>query len=68
MRHLLGTGAGLIVGRSDPADLAEAIIELLGDPARRREMGRTGRQLVADELSTRVMQRRYAELYARLTR
>lgn len=65
MRHLLGTGAGRIVAESTPAALAEAITALLNDPALRGEMGETGRRLVASELSSQVMVRRYGDLYAR---
>ena len=35
---------GLIVPAGDPTPLARALIELLGDPARARSMGRAGRQ------------------------
>lgn len=43
-RALLAAGAARQV--ADAADLGEAVAELLGDPARRAEMGEAGRQLV----------------------
>src|SRR5260370_16028549 len=35
---------GLLVPPANPAALADAVTELLADPARRREMGRRGRE------------------------
>lgn len=42
---------GLLVPPKDPAALAAAITSLLGDPPRRRAMGRRGRRIVADEFT-----------------
>ena len=39
---------GTMVEPNDPRMLAEAIIELAGDPQKRHEMGRNGRQFVID--------------------
>lgn len=44
---------GLLVPPSDPEALAAALDQLFDDPARRREMGRTGRQAVADRFDIR---------------
>lgn len=45
--------AGLCVEPEDPTALANAIVRLLGDPERAREMGRNGRRLVEAEFSWR---------------
>ncbi len=43
--------ASLYAKANDPIDMAERIVELLGDPDRRAAMGRFGRERVARELS-----------------
>jgi glycosyltransferase involved in cell wall biosynthesis len=43
--------ASLYAQPNDPVDLARKIIELLGDPARREQMGRFGRARVVGELA-----------------
>ncbi|NYI82828.1 glycosyltransferase family 1 protein [Saccharopolyspora hordei] len=47
-------GAGVVVPRADPAALAAALREVLGDPARRAELVAAGRRRVADFTWTRV--------------
>jgi len=42
--------ASLYARRNDPVDMAAKIVELLDDPARRREMGDYGRRRVMEEL------------------
>ncbi|MDO5617444.1 glycosyltransferase family 4 protein [Kocuria sp.] len=42
---------GLLVAPSDPADLARAVDELVGDPGRRRAMGRAARDMAVRERS-----------------
>jgi glycosyltransferase involved in cell wall biosynthesis len=57
---------GLLVPPADPQALAEAILELYHDPARREEMGRRARQTVAESYSQEVMLRRLEDLYLEL--
>jgi glycosyltransferase involved in cell wall biosynthesis len=45
--------ASLYARRNDPIDMAQKIVELLDDPARRREMGEFGRRRVMEELEWR---------------
>ena len=45
--------ASLYARRNDPVDMAAKIVELLDDPARRREMGEYGRRRVVEELEWR---------------
>ncbi|MER7015974.1 glycosyltransferase family 1 protein [Saccharopolyspora sp. NPDC000359] len=47
-------GAGVVVPRADPAALAAALREVLGDSARRGELVAAGRRRVADFTWTRV--------------
>lgn len=57
---------GLLVPRRDPEALAGAISELLGDPARAREMGERGRELQRKEFSLDAMVQRVQDLYVEL--
>jgi glycosyltransferase involved in cell wall biosynthesis len=67
LSHLIQDGVhGLLVPRRDPAALAAAIDELLGDPARRAAMGRAGRERRRSEFSLEVMVGRVEALYERL--
>lgn len=46
---------GRLIEPGDAATLASAIVELLDDPARRRELGRAGRRLVLERFSVDAM-------------
>lgn len=65
MRELLGTGAGTLAGR-DAESLTDRIVDLLGTPDRRAEMGRIGRERVAAEFSVGEMVAAYRRLYREL--
>jgi glycosyltransferase involved in cell wall biosynthesis len=54
---------GLLVPPRDPVSLADAIEELLGKPALRKEMGRAGRKMVEDEFSNQKIVKATLELY-----
>jgi glycosyltransferase involved in cell wall biosynthesis len=43
--------ASLYAAANDPQDMAGKILELVDDPARREEMGRSGRRRVVEELN-----------------
>jgi len=57
---------GLLVPAHDPEALAQAIIALAGDPARRRAMGAAGRAWVSAEHTVQRMGERMLALYQRL--
>lgn len=59
--------AGVLVSPGNPAELADAIIRLLGDPEAMRRMGEHGRRRAAENFSVEVTVENYQELYARLT-
>ena len=54
---------GVLVPPEDSAALADAIMELMADPARRRVMGEAGRQRVLDHFGIRSMADRTADVY-----
>jgi glycosyltransferase involved in cell wall biosynthesis len=56
---------GLLVERNEPQEIAAAIRELLANPARCKQMGQRGRELVKD-YDWRVAASYYLELYRRL--
>ena len=57
---------GRLVGAGDPAALASALAEALGDPAWRRDAGEAGRRMVRERFSLEAMLDRIEELYERL--
>ena len=54
---------GLVVPPGDPAALANALRDLLGDPALRRRLGEAGRRRVAQEFTAARMAARTVALY-----
>lgn len=54
---------GLLVAPEAPAALAEALITLLGAPARLREMGLAGRRRLLEKFTHLEMARRFADAY-----
>ena len=59
-------GCGLLVPPRSPRDLADAILSLVNDPARRRELSTAGRRRVEQAFSLRRMIGAYESLYASL--
>jgi len=57
--------SGLLVPPGDPASLAAALDDLLGDPGRARDMGIRGRGIVRTQYSGTAMIERYYALYGR---
>jgi glycosyltransferase involved in cell wall biosynthesis len=52
---LAATGGGLLCEPNQPSALAAALDELLGDPARARQLGAAGRQAVREKFSIAAM-------------
>lgn len=50
---------GRLVPQKDPAALGDALVELLGDPARARTMGEAGRRRYEREFTARAFERRF---------
>jgi phosphatidylinositol alpha-mannosyltransferase len=65
-RDVMEPEAGLSVPPGDPAALAEALTELLGDEARREELGRSARAIAQERYSWERISTRLAELYESL--
>lgn len=59
---------GLLVRPEDPESLAEALLSLLSDPQRRREMGRRGRRMVLERFERDRILDLWAELYTKAVR
>jgi glycosyltransferase involved in cell wall biosynthesis len=59
------TGGGLLCRPNDPQALADALAELLTDPARAGEMGRAGRRAVLDRFTARRAADDFVEVCAR---
>jgi glycosyltransferase involved in cell wall biosynthesis len=58
--------SGFIVPSEDPAALADAILALLSDPERARQMGAAGKKLVAEKFTTEAMMRHITDVYKEL--
>lgn len=59
------TGGGRLVTPNHPAELAEALRDLISQPAKRREWGRRGRAAVQSRFHAAVMARETAAYYGR---
>ena len=57
---------GVLVPPNDPESMAEALAELIGNPARSAEMGRAGREYVSGRFSYDRMIQEYRVLYEKL--
>ena len=57
---------GFIVSSEDSVALATAILRLLLDPSRAREMGAAGKRLVAEKFTTDAMMRQITHTYAQV--
>jgi glycosyltransferase involved in cell wall biosynthesis len=64
--EILTAGGGILVPPGDPRRLADAIRELLMDPARARSLGEKGREVVRDGFSMDQMVDETLSLYTRL--
>lgn len=58
--------SGFIVPAEDPQALADAVLQLLCDPARAKLMGEAGKKLVADKFTTEAMMQRITTVYNQL--
>jgi glycosyltransferase involved in cell wall biosynthesis len=59
---------GLLVREANPDAWSSALIRLLQDPSRARELGAAARSRIDSEFSLRVVVDRYVDLYRRLIR
>jgi glycosyltransferase involved in cell wall biosynthesis len=59
---------GLLVAPRDPTGLAEAVVSLLGNPARCREMGRRARELAEREFGIDAVTAATLDVYTRVVR
>ncbi|MFH1533228.1 MAG: glycosyltransferase family 4 protein [Pseudomonadota bacterium] len=66
LAELLERPVGLAIPPEAPRQLAEAVLELLGSPDRRRDMGREGRALVRRVYDAPVVAAAYERLYDEL--
>lgn len=62
---LEATGGGVLYEPNDPDALARALGEVLGDSARRAELGRRGREAVAKQFTLESMARGMMDVYRR---
>ncbi|WP_347258387.1 glycosyltransferase [Methylocaldum sp.] len=58
---------GRLIEPGDSASLASAIVELLDDPTRRRELGQAGRRLVLERFSVEAMVEGNYRIYRQVT-
>jgi glycosyltransferase involved in cell wall biosynthesis len=65
--RILAEAGAVVVGPERPQELADAVVELAGDPVRRSEMGRSGRRYVEREFDRRRLAHQYVELMTDIT-
>ncbi len=58
--------SGWVVDPANPAEIAEAMLTLLGDPARAEEMGRKARRRVTQYFTEENRAKTIAEVYQKL--
>ena len=63
---IAATGGGILCEPGNPAALAAGLEELLRDPARARELGAAGRQVVAEKFSVEAMSRTVEEILGKV--
>jgi glycosyltransferase involved in cell wall biosynthesis len=63
---VLSEETGVLVPSEDPIALARAVTDLLADPARRRQLGRRGREIVLERFTPQAMAREFESLYRRI--
>ena len=61
-----GSGCGICVDPLDPAKIAKAIDELVGDPKKAQQMGRRGQQAVQERYNWAIEDRKLQAYYQRL--
>ena len=64
---LAATGGGLLVDPQSPEALAKGLRSLMDDPARRKELGRKGREAVYNGRDDRTMAEKTLQVYRSLT-
>jgi glycosyltransferase involved in cell wall biosynthesis len=57
---------GIIVPSEDVAALSAAILQLLSDPAKARQMGLEGKRLAAERFTTDAMMKQITSVYSSL--
>jgi glycosyltransferase involved in cell wall biosynthesis len=57
---------GIVVPPEDPAALADAVLQLLADPAQSRVMGEAGKRVAMQEFSADSVMNRVVDIYRRL--
>ncbi len=58
--------SGVIVPPEDPAALAAAMVQMLSDPAKAKQMGAEGKKLAAEKFTTEAMMGQVTRVYASL--
>jgi glycosyltransferase involved in cell wall biosynthesis len=69
LKDVVASGAtGILVDEVGDCDaLTRALMEMIGNPERCREMGRAARRRVQDRFDVKLMAQRYSELYQKIT-
>jgi glycosyltransferase involved in cell wall biosynthesis len=65
--EILRKGGGVLVD-GGTADFAEAVLDLLGDDAKRTQLGKEGRQVVEENFSIDAMGRKHLQFYERIVK
>jgi glycosyltransferase involved in cell wall biosynthesis len=68
VRHLIKDGeTGLIVSQNNKVEIAQRVMHLMSNPAKRKKLGRSGREFVLKRYDWGIIAKKYSDLFQSIT-